>query len=283
MAQETGGVGITIDPIGMGPAERITTRETYRVVGGLEGTFSNGWTFEVAANYGRFDQSVENSNEIIVDRFLSAIDAVTDPATGQPACRSSVDPSAPVVATPFDIPVFDPGYYSFTPGDGSCVPLNIWAGQPGISQQAVDWITRQTSLDTSIEQTVFSAYLSGNSENYFALPAGPIDFAAGVEWREEKSSLEWDSFARGELPAGAPFPAGTNVADISNNSSLLFRPALSNRNEVGEYDAADVFIEINAPLLEGVFLAESLDLDAAVRASDYSTIGSTFTWKTGLS
>ncbi|MFN2329556.1 MAG: TonB-dependent receptor domain-containing protein [Chromatocurvus sp.] len=283
VAQETGGVGITIDPIAMGPAERITTRETYRIVGGLEGTFSNGWTFEVAANYGRFEQSVENSNEIIVDRFLSAIDAVSDPATGEATCRSSVDPNAPVVATPFDIPVFDPGYYSFTPGDGSCVPLNIWAGEPGISQQAVDWITRQTSLDTTIEQTVFSAYLSGNSEGYFTLPAGPVDFAAGVEWREETSSLKWDSFARGELPAGSPFPAGTNVADVSDNSSLLFRPALSNRNEVGEYDAADIFIEINAPLLEGVFLAESLDLDAAVRASDYSTIGSTFTWKTGLS
>lgn len=52
------------------------------------GTLANGWTFEVAANYSRFDQSVENPNEIIVDRFLQAIDAVTDPATGQPGGQS---------------------------------------------------------------------------------------------------------------------------------------------------------------------------------------------------
>ena len=282
-AEQTGGVAITIDPIGLGPAERITERETWRFVGGFKGSLSNDWTFEVSANYGRFDQSINLSNEVIVDRYLSAIDAVTDPATGEPACRSSVDPGASVTATPFDIPVFDPGYYSFTPGDGSCVPLNIWAGETGITQQAVDWVTRSTSLDTTIEQTVFSAYLAGNSEGYFSLPAGPIDFAVGAEWRKEESALKWDSFARGELPAGSPFPDGTNVADISNNSSLLFRPALSNRDEVGDYDAADAFIELSAPLLEGVFLADSLVVDAAARFSDYSTIGQTLTWKAGFS
>lgn len=283
LAQELGGVAITVDPIGLGPAKRITERETYRIVGGLEGTFANGWSYEISANYGRFEQSIQRSNEVIVDRYLSAIDAVTDPATGQAACRSSVDPNAPVVATPFDIPVFDPGYFSFTPGDGTCVPLNIWAGETGISQEAVDWVTRSTELNTTIEQTVFSAYVAGDTEDWFSLPAGPIAFATGIEYRKEESAQEWDSFARGELPAGSPFPDGTNVADVSGNSSLLFRPALSNRDEVGEYDATDIFLEVSVPVLEGAFLAESLVVDAAVRASDYSTIGEAFTWKLGAS
>ena len=283
IAQEVGGVAITVDPIGLGNSQRITERETYRIVGGLEGTLANGWTYEVSANYGRFEQTIERSHEVIWDRYLAAIDAVTDPATGQPACRSSVDPSAPLVTTPFDIPTIDPGYFSFTPGDGSCVPLNIWAGQTGITQEAIDWVTRATSQDTTIEQTVFTGFLTGDTEGFFTLPAGPVAFAAGLEWREEKSSLEWDSFALGQLPAGSPFPAGTNVADVSNNAQLLFLPGITNRNEVGEYDATDAFVEVNVPLLQGVPLAQDLVFDAAVRFSDYSTIGEAFTWKTGLS
>ncbi len=183
LAQELGGVAITVDPIGLGPGERTTERETFRVVGGLEGSFANGWTYEVSANYGRFEQTIDRSNEVIFDRFLAAIDAVTDPATGQATCRSSVDTGAPLTTTPFDIPVIDPGYFSFTPGDGSCVPLNIWAGQTGITQDAVDWVTRSTSQKTTIEQTVFSGYVAGDSEDWFTLPAGAISFAAGLEWR----------------------------------------------------------------------------------------------------
>lgn len=283
LAEEFGGVAITIDPIGIGPGKRITERNTYRIVGGLEGSFANGWTYEVSANYGRFEQSIERSNEIIVDRYLAAIDAVTDPATGQAACRSSVDPNAPLVTTPFDIPVVDPGYFSFTPGDGQCAPLNIWAGETGITQEAIDFVTRSTSLDTTIEQTVFSAYVAGDSEDWFSLPAGPIAFAAGAEYRKEESALEWDSYALGILPEGSPFGAGTNIRDVSDNEQLLFQASLGNANETGDYDATDFFVEFEAPLLEGVFLAESLVIDAAVRYSDYSTIGEAVTWKTGLS
>lgn len=283
IADELGGVAITIDPIGLGPTQRITERETFRFVGGLEGTFSNGWTYEVSATYGKFDQSIERSNEVIVDRFLAAVDAVADPATGQAACRSSVDPSAPIVSTPFDIPVFDPGYYSFTPGDGQCVPLNIWAGETGITPEAVDFVTRATSQDATLEQTVFAAVVTGDSADWFELPAGAVSFAAGVEYRKEESETSFDSFALGVLPEGSPFPAGTQLSDVSANSNLLFRPVDLNVNEVGEYDVTDVFFEVNVPLLSGAPFAESLVFDAAVRASDYSTIGEAYTWKTGLS
>ena len=56
--------------------------------------------YEVSVNFGRFTQDRAFPNEVIVDRFFAAIDAVTDPATGAPACRSSVDPTAPALNTP---------------------------------------------------------------------------------------------------------------------------------------------------------------------------------------
>ncbi|WP_439106044.1 TonB-dependent receptor domain-containing protein [Congregibacter sp.] len=283
LAQELGGVAITVDPIGLGPSTRTTERETYRIVGGLEGSFANGWTYEVSANYGRFEQRIERSNEVIFDRYLAAIDAVTDEGSGEATCRSSVDPTAPLTTTPFDIPVVDPGYFSFTPGDGQCVPLNIWAGQTGITPEAVDFVTRSTTTQTTIEQTVFSGFIAGDTEDWFSLPAGPIAFATGLEYRKEESALEWDSYARGVLPAGSPFGEGTNISDVSDNAQLLFQPSLANINETGDYDATDIFLEVSVPLLEGAPFAESLVIDAAVRGSDYSTIGEAFTWKTGLS
>lgn len=283
VAAQTGGVAITMDPIGIGSGAVETERDTYRLVAGIEGSLKNGWTYELAGNYGRFEQTIAVQNEVVVDRFFAAIDAVVDPATGQAACRSSVDPNAPPQTTPFDIPVWDPGYYSFTPGDGSCVPLNIWAGEAGISPDAVDWVTRDTETETTIEQTVLTGFLSGDSEDFFSLPAGPISFATGFEWRREESSLTFDSFALGVLPAGSPFGAGTNIADVSDNAQLLFQPVLPNRNEVGAYEATDVFVELAVPLLSDVFLAESLELELAARASDYTTIGRATTWKAGLS
>jgi iron complex outermembrane receptor protein len=177
VANEVGGVAITVDPIGIRPGTRVTERETARIVAGIEGTFANGWTYELSGNYGRFNQTIDRSSEVIVDRFFAAIDAVTDPATGQPACRSSVDPNAPAQTTPFDIPAWNPGYYSFTPGDGSCVPLNIWAGDTGITQQALDFVTRSTTTESTLEQTVFSGFIGGDTEDFFSLPAGPISFA----------------------------------------------------------------------------------------------------------
>lgn len=283
IADQTGGVAITVDPIFLGAGRRVTERETFRGVFGIEGTFENGWSYELSGNYGRFEQSIERSNEVIVDRFFAATDAVLDPASGQAACRSSVDPNAPATTTPFNIPSWDPGYYSFTPGDGSCVPLNVWNGEPGVSAAAADWITRATSEKATIEQTVLSGYVAGDTEDWFSLPAGPISFAAGLEWRREESTLEFDSFALGVLPAGSPAGAGTNIADVSDNAQLLFQPSLPNRNEVGAYESTDVFMEVSVPLLEGKPFAESLVVDAAIRASDYTTIGNALTWKTGLS
>ncbi|MEL7297901.1 MAG: TonB-dependent receptor, partial [Pseudomonadota bacterium] len=93
----------------------------------------------------------------------------------------------------------------------------------------------------------------------------------------------FDPFARGILPAGSPFGGGTLLSDVSGNSNLLFRPALANANEVGEYDVADVFFEASAPLLVGRTFAEELTVDAAVRFADYSTIGDATTWKTSIS
>lgn len=281
VADEHGGIAITIDPIGF-DAYTVTEREVLRSAVGIEGELDNGWNWEVSANYGRFDRLNTRPGRLIVDRFFAAIDAVVDPATGQPACRADVDPEAPATNTPFGIPAYEEGYFSFTPGGGACRPLNIWAGKGGMDQAAVDWVTTTLVSELTIDQTVFSASLVGDLGDWFELPGGAPGFAVGAEYREEMSDAKFDSWERGVIPPGAPFPAGSQVSDHSENSSLTFRPQLSTRDERGEYDATDGFVELSLPLLADQPLFSELTLDMAGRWSDYSTIGATESWKVNL-
>ena len=281
VAQATGGVAITVDPHHFN-SQRFTDRETVRTVVGIEGEFDNSWRYEIAANYGRMERNQNTTNDMLIDRWFAALDATTDPVTGQPACRSSVDPTTAPLNTPFEIPSYEAGYFSFTPGDGQCAPLNIWQGRAGITQDALDFILVDTWNQAVIDQFVLSAFITGDSSDFLELPAGPIAFAAGLEYRDESSESTWDPLSRGVIPSGAPFPAGTLVSDVSANDSLTWRPQLAKKNEVGGYDVTDVYVEASIPLLADVAIAQELTVELAARLSDYSTIGQTTTWKGNL-
>lgn len=281
LAQQTGGLFITRDPTDLGGNVNTFNRDTYRAVAGLSGELPNGWTWEVSANYGLFINEITNSNTVLLDRFFAAIDVVSD-ANGNPVCRSSLNPGAVPPTTIFDIPVFDPGFYTFTPGDGQCRPANIWGGPNSISQEAVDFITTQTRDELRLDQTVFTALLTGDSAGLFTLPAGPIGFAIGAEYRRETSRYNRDPVDLGIIPSGSPFPAGTLISDVSANGSLGFAAESQFFNSRGNYHVTDLFAEISVPILSGVLLAEELTFDAAYRYADYSSIGGAETWKLGL-
>jgi iron complex outermembrane receptor protein len=281
LAQSTGGLFITRDPTDLGPNVTQFTRDTYRVVGGLMGELANGWSWEVAANYGQFTNTIKGRNTVLLDRFFAAIDVVSD-ANGNPVCRSSLDPTAIPPTTIFGIPDFDPGFYTFTPGDGQCRPANIWGGPNSISADAVDFITTTTIDELRLEQTVLSGLLAGDFGNWFTLPAGPVSFAAGIEYRRETSRLNRDNVDLGILPAGSPFGEGTLISDVSANGSLGFNALSQFFNSSGNFDVTDVFIELSVPLLANLPLAQELTLDGAYRYADYSTVGGAETWKLGL-
>ena len=281
LATDRGGLFITRDPTDLGPNIDTNERETFRVVGGVEGQFANEWRYEFAANYGRFEKTNIDRNRVIQDRWFSAIDVTTD-GSGNPICRSDIDPT-PAPTTPFGIPVWDPGYFTFNPGDGSCVPANILGGPTSISQAAVDWITTPTVNEYELEQTALSAVFDGDLG--FGLAAGSIAFAAGAEWREEESTSTFDPLVLGILPVTTPDGnAGDLLRDLPQaQSSLVFDGANVVNNSTGSYDVWEVFGEVQVPLLADAPFARELSVNAAARYSDYSTIGETVTWQVGLS
>jgi len=136
-----------------------------------------------------------------------------------------------------------------------CVPFNIFGGFGTITQDMIDFVgfvqhdsSKQTSLD-------FTANISGS---LFELPGGPLGIAAGVEYRKQKGRFDPD-----------PIVSAGFSSDI---------PAQPTK---GSYNVKEAYAEINAPLLSDRPFADLLELTGAVRFSDYSTSGSTTTFKAG--
>lgn len=278
-ADEAGGLRVSRDFLDLGPGISKAERETYRIVGGLRGEIASNLRYELVGNYGRTDTKVTDSNSVRYDRLFAAIDVVRDPVTGQPVCRSTLNPSAPPHPGSEIFPVIAPGFFTFRPGDGQCRPANILNGQNSLSQEAVNFITTPTTDRVRLEQTVVTGLLEGNTGDFFNLPGGAVGFVVGAEYRKEKSRTRFNDLLLGLLPEGSPAgPAGTFIGDVSDNQSLLFDAQTRTFNAGGSFDVKEVFGEISLPILSDTPFFEELTIGAAGRYADYSTVGGAFTW-----
>lgn len=275
-----GGLRVSRDFLDLGPGISTAERETYRIVGGIDGEIAPNLRYELVGNYGRTDNVNTFSNSVRYDRLFAAIDVVTDPRTGQPACRSTVNPSAPAHPGSEFFPVIAPGFFTFTPGANSgCVPANLFRGINSVSPAAANWITTPTTNRFRLEQTVITGLLNGDTGGFFNLPGGAVKFSLGAEYRKEKSSSRFNDLLLGVLPSGSPAgPAGTFIGSVSPNQSLLFDAAARQFNAGGQFDVVEAFGEILLPILSDTPFFHELSVGAAGRYADYSTIGGAFTW-----
>jgi len=146
-----------------------------------------------------------------------------------------------------------PAVCAQTPG---CVPLNLFGGQGAdgkgtITPEMLSWIRTDVRDASRQALEVFSANLSGD---LFALGAGNVSFATGVERREYEGSYRPDALrVTGEVFALA------NTVPTS-----------------GEYQVNEAYAEFNVPL------ARRFDVSMALRYSDYSTFGSVTTGSFGF-
>jgi outer membrane receptor protein involved in Fe transport len=222
-------------------------RETLRGVIGLDGKLSDHLRYELSYVYGRSRASTLRNDDRVEDRYYAALDAVVGP-NGQVTCRINLPGQ-----TLIDENNFGEAPRTFKPGE--CVPLNI-LGEFVASPAALDFILEDHTSLSTVKQQVANAYIAGDFGFLFDLPGGPIGFALGAEYRKEQSS---------------------NLPDqkLQDDIFLDFAGQLPER---GEYDVKEVFAELDLPLLRDLPFAENLTVGAAIRFSDYSTIGSTTTW-----
>lgn len=277
-AIEAGGLRVSRDNSDLGPGITEAERQTYRIVAGLTGDLSDNLRYELVGNYGRTENRTTFSNYVLADRYLAAVDAVRAP-NGDIVCRSTLDPTA----TPQNLgfPAIRGGFFTFTPGANSgCVPINLFNGRTSTSQAAIDWITQPNTDRSTLEQTVITGILNGDTGAFFNLPGGAVAFALGGEYRKETSRTIFDDADLGILPASGPNPAGTNIADVTGNRnrnlSLSDQTPVSNTG--GSFDVWEAFAEVNLPILSDRPFFEELTVGGAGRFAHYSTVGDTFTW-----
>ncbi len=253
-----GGALVSRDNFDLGVRGESTERETWRGVVGADGEINSHARYELSYTYGQTSSRFLSTNYRLQDRYLAALDAVIDPVSGATVCRSTLNPAAaPFQPDYASIGTF-PGFNSFTPGAGSaCRPLNI-LGEGVASKEALDFINVDLVNRYKVQQHVLSGSINGDFGQFFELPGGPIGFALGAEYRKETSDFVSDTY----LQQGA-------LADIAQ---IL--------PEKGSFDVKEVFGELRVPLLKNSPFAQTLEFNAAIRLSDYSTVGRTTTWAT---
>lgn len=139
--------------------------------------------------------------------------------------------------------------------DPSCVPINLFGvGAP--SAAALKYIQGTSVIDQLITQELAAAEINGS---LFDNWAGPVGVAVGIEHREDRLRLVSD--------------------DLSNASAYLFVNA---KSLSGEVSVKEAFAETVFPLLSSESALGQLELNGAVRYTDYSTVGDVTTWKGGL-
>jgi outer membrane receptor protein involved in Fe transport len=236
----------------------IYERETFRIVAGIEGDFFDDWSYELAFNYGETEEDARDQ-ALLYDRWFAALDVVSD-ASGNPVCRSEVEPGWTIDTFNNDSIWGITGVSTFTPGDGTCAPANPFGGGL-MSQEAQDFIAPWRRQLDNIDQMVASFIVTGDTDRWFSLPGGPIGLAAGIEYRKETSEAIPDAFEE----AGYYFETQTSPI-------------------VGELSVTEVFVEFSAPLLSGVTGFQELTIDGAYRYSDYDlVVDKTNTWSAGIS
>ena len=250
------GVLVSRDNFDLGVRGERNRRETYRGVIGLDGRISDNATYELSYVYGQTKTDFTATNYRIRDRYYAALDAVVAP-NGQIVCRSTLDPTAPSRDPNAAVGGVNTAISTFTPGAGSaCRPLNI-LGENVASAEALAFINADLQNSIKVQQHVVSGSIAGDFGALFEFPGGPIGFALGAEYRKEMSEFTSDELQR----QGA-------LADLA-----------AIQDETGEFDVKEAFAELNVPLLRDVPFADILQFGAAIRFSDYSTVGGTTTWK----
>jgi outer membrane receptor protein involved in Fe transport len=231
--------------VDFGGRRQLVERETYRVVAGVGGEFNDDWSYELSANYGRFEQRVDAENDLQIFQtefggaegpFLKAIDSVRLP-NGQIVCRVNADAIT-------------------TNDDPACVPLNPF-GQGAPSAAALDYVQRTSELDGNASQFNVLGFVGGDSSQLFEFPGGPARFVVGGEYRREEAFQSADALSS----AGATF----------FNAFQVFDPP--------PFEVIEAFGELELPLLRDVPFAHELSVTGAARYSDYNTnAGTTFSW-----
>ncbi|HJU76478.1 MAG TPA: TonB-dependent receptor, partial [Sphingomicrobium sp.] len=201
----------------------------WRVVGGIRGDLLRGLSYDAYYQFGTTRLAQTYFNDFSTRRLNQAIDVVTDPDTGLPVCRGSLNGTA----------------------DIGCVPYNPFSTAPGaIGPDALAFLQTPGFSRGNVNQTIAQADFTLEGGEYgIQTPWSDrgVGLNAGVAY--VKNSLEFkvdEAFRTGDLSGqgGPTLPVE------------------------GKYNVREAFAEIQVPIVSNSFF-EELTLSAGYRYSDY--------------
>jgi len=251
-----------------------SVQEQYRAVLGLRGDLpfiGDTWTFEISGVYSRSEGSSVRRG-IREDRLALALgidptadfdgDGIFD-NTGDGIADDYISlTSSPMLpGGPCDTAgLANPGAAAPDLLTGNCVPVNLFAQSlylPGpigdfASQAERDFLFGERTFDTVYEQTLLSAYVTGE---LFELPAGPLAIVVGGEYREDSLNSQPDFVA----------------------SNGLFWGFFADQGAQGSKYLLEAFAEVNIPVFDSDFWGE-FELNASGRFTEEEFYGSAGTY-----
>ncbi len=144
---------------------------SFRFVFGMKGEAFKHWNYDVSMQTGRVELKRVYKNDFSNTRIARALNVVTDPATGLPACQSAVDRTDP-----------------------NCVPYDLWRiGGP--SAAALSYLSVPLLAGGHTQQQIITTNFTSDLGNYgIKLPTAQngVALSLGAERRKEQMELVTD-------------------------------------------------------------------------------------------
>jgi outer membrane receptor protein involved in Fe transport len=223
---------------------------------GLDGKFGQSWTWQASYSRGQSRTDTSVTNNATLPNLFAAADAVRDPVSGNIVCR---------------VTLTNPGVF---PG---CVPINLF-GAGSISQAGINYIIGQSSRKVSNTQDIAAFTVQGP---LLSLPAGSLSVAFGGEYRKRSLYETADVGSTTQINATGILGFPTTLCPTATTC----RFGVHSQGNFGPADAKDtvkeLFGEFVLPVFKSSTLGESLELNGAIRRTDYSNSGIVYSWKLG--
>jgi outer membrane receptor protein involved in Fe transport len=213
--------------------------DLWRMLAGLEGRVGD-WGWILSASSAESDSSSVDTGVFLRERLNPGLGPSGPDATGRIVCGTP-DPVTGVVPAPDIVP--------------DCVPVNLFGGPGGMTQEQVDYISagRVPHAGTN-EQQAAELVLNGS---WGQLSGRELEWVLGAELRREVGSFELDP----RLVAETGLP--------------LLAPG-------AEHVARDLFAEVRVPLLRASRGARELDVNVGLRWSNSSAFDKHTSWQGAL-
>jgi iron complex outermembrane receptor protein len=185
--------------------------QSYRGAIGLKGDINDAWSYDASLLQGTSRVSNTYLNDFSISRSGRSLDVITDPNTGQPACRSFVDGSDPL-----------------------CVPYNIWQID-SITPEALNYVQIPLidvgEVTERVVNTSFTVDLGQYGVKLGSAEDG-IRVNFGAEYREVESDYRPDGNyiagdGAGQGGATLPLANGYRVQELFFESRIPILNSLS--------------------------------------------------------